>query len=163
MAGLIWLAVIAQGRLAYALSIQGAQPDFPLIVVSCGALLVGSSNGTWLGFWTGLLSAVSFPSAYGSLFVSRIAAGAFAGSIGRVLIRNNWIVPPLIVLAATLLAEMLTAVMAPGYAVHHLRHWAERLGGEMLYNTLLAWPVSLLLRRLHIEQEPENPFSRRLS
>ena len=52
---------------------------------------------------------------FGSLFVSRIAAGAFAGGFGRSLIRDNLIVPPLVVLAATLLAELISVLMAPAW------------------------------------------------
>lgn len=157
---LVWLAAVAQGRAAHALSIRGAQPDFPLIVLSCGALLLGSAPGTLLGFWAGLLTAVSLPMAYGSVFVSRIAAGVFAGGFGRNLIRDNWVVPPLVVLAATLLAELLTALMAPGFAVHHVRRWLWLLGGELLYNTLLALPVSLLLRLCRVGQTTPDPFGR---
>ena len=161
---LLWGAAVAQGRLAHAVSVGGAQPDFPLIVLSCGALLVGRAGGAWLGFWAGLLAAVSFPSAYGSLFVSRIAAGAFAGGVGRSLIRSHFLVPSLLTLAGTLLAELLTTFMSPGYAIHHPRHWAMQTGGELLYNSLLAFPIALLLRGLRVGQEPEDPrFSGRVS
>jgi len=157
---LVWLATVVQGRAAHAVSIHGAQPDFPLIVLSCGALLLGSVPGTLLGFWTGLLTAVSLPMAYGSLFVSRIAAGAFAGGFGRSLIRDNFIVPPLVVLAATLIAELMTAVMAPGFALHHIRRWLWLLGGELIYNTLLALPVSMLLRLCQVGRVDADPFGR---
>jgi len=163
VAGLLWLAAVGQGLLAHVVSIAGAQPNFPLVILSCGALLVGRTAGTWLGFWAGLLTAVSFPSAYGSQFVSRIAAGAFAGTVGRNLIRDNFIVAPLVTLASTLLAELLTVLMAPGYAVHHLHHWGMLFGGELLYNTLLAIPASFLLRRLRVGQAAEDSFGRRLS
>ncbi len=160
MAFLVWLAAIEQGRAAHALSIRGAQPDFPLIVLSCGALLLGSAPGALLGFWGGLLTAISLPMAYGSVFVSRIAAGAFAGGFGRSLIRDNFIVPPLVVLAATLLTELLTALMAPGFAVHHVRRWLWLLGGELIYNTLLALPISLLLRLCRVGSVTPDPFGR---
>ena len=160
VAGLVWLAAVFQGRAAHALSIHGAQPDFPLIVLACGALLLGSARGTLLGFWAGLLAAVSLPQTFGSLFVSRIAAGAFAGSFGRNLIRDNVIVPPLVVLAATLLAELISVLMAPGEAVHHVRRWLWQTGGELIYNTLLALPVSLILRLCHVGRVTADPFGR---
>ena len=160
---IIWLAAILQGRAAHALSIHGAQPDLPLVVLSCGSLLVGSARGAALGFWTGLLAASAFPQTYGSLFVSRILAGAFAGGFGRNLIRDNWIVPPLIVLATTGLAELIYVLMAPSLAVHHVRHWAELTGGEVLYNTAFALPVYLFLRLLQVGRQPEEDPFRRLS
>lgn len=159
---LLWLAAVGQGRLALAMSIGVAQPDLPLVVLSCGAVLVGRMGGTWLGSWAGLLTAISFPPAYGSLFFSRIVAGTFAGVIGRSLTRNNLLVPLLVTLASTLIAELLTALTAPSYAVHHLRHWGLQLGGKLLYNSLLALPVSLLLRVLRVGAVEENTFGNRL-
>jgi len=156
----VWLAAILQGRAAHALSIHGAQPDLPLVALSCGSLLVGSARGAALGFWTGLLAASAFPQTYGSLFVSRILAGAFAGGFGRNLIRDNLVVPPLVVLAATVLGELLYVLMAPGLAVHHVRRWAEQTGGEVVYNALLALPVYLFLRLLQVGRQHEDPIGR---
>ena len=76
------------------------------------------------------------------------------------MIRDNLIVPPLVVLAATVLAEFLYVLMAPGLAVHHVRRWAGLVGGEVLYNTLLALPVYLLLRLLQVGRQREDPFGR---
>ena len=157
---LVWLAAVGQGRLAHAMSVGGAQPDLPLVILACGAVLVGRIGGIWLGFWAGLLSAISFPPAYGSLFFSRIAAGAFSGFLGRSLTRDNLLVPLLVTFASTLLAELLTALLAPGYAVHHLRHWGFLLGGTLLYNSLLAIPTSLLLRWLRVGVIAESPFGK---
>ena len=160
VAELLWLATVGQGRLAHVVSIAGAQPDFPLVVLSCGTLLVGRAAGIWLGFWGGMLTAVSSPLAYGSLFVSRIAAGTFAGALGQNLIRGNVFVSPLVTLACTGLAELLTTLLAPGYAVHHLRHWGIQFGGELIYNSLLAIPVSLLLRGLRVGEIAQDSFGR---
>lgn len=163
LAALLWLAVVCQGSLAHTINIRGVQPDFPLVVLSCGSILVGGVGGTWLGFWAGLLAAVSFPQAYGSLFFSRIAAGAFAGSVGQNLIRDNILVPSLVTIASTLLAEMLTALLAPGYVFHHLRHWVSLTCGELCYNALLAIPVFLFLRGIRVGQVTEDYFGRPLS
>ncbi len=158
---LIWLAAAAQGRAAHALSIHGAQPDLRLVVLACGALLLGP-RGTLLGFWTGLLTAAASTDLYGSLFLGRLLAGALAGGLGRSLIGGNFLVPPLVTLAATLLAEAVTVLLAPSLALHHLRHWAWLAGGGALYNMVLALPVSLLLRRLGVGRLREDPFGRRL-
>lgn len=160
VAALIWVAAVSQGRAAHALSLFGAQPDLPLIALACGSLSLGSARGALLGFWAGLLAAAALPMTYGSVFLSRIAAGAFAGGVGRSLIRDNLVVPPLVVLAATLMAEGLGVLIAPGAAVHDVRHWLRLLGGEMVYNALLALPVSLLLRLLRIGQVAADPFGR---
>ena len=159
---LLWIAAILQGRVAHAISIRGAQPDFPLVVLSGSAILVGSVRGSLLGFWAGLLAAVSFPASYGSLFAGRICAGALAGSLGSSLIRSNLLVPPLVTLAATLLAEVLCLLMAPGPALHHPRRWLIQTGSELLYNAALATPIYLLLRLCRVGQLREDPFGQRL-
>ncbi len=158
---LIWLAAVLQGRVAHAVSIRGAQPDLPLVVLSSSAILVGSMRGSLLGFWAGLLAAVSLPATYGSVFASRIVAGAFAGSLGSSLIRSNLLVPPLVTLAANLAAEIVSALIDPGRALHHSHWWLIQTGGEILYNTALALPVYLLLRFCRIGQLRDDPFGQR--
>lgn len=159
-AGLVWLAAALQGRAAHALGVHGAQPDLRLVALACAALLLGGARGAWLGFWAGLLTACAAPGLFGSLFLSRLLAGAFAGGLGRSLIRGNFLVPPLVVLAATLLAEGVSVVLAPGLALHHVRRWLWAAGGGAVYNALLALPVSLLLQGLRIGRLREDPFGR---
>lgn len=158
---LLWLAAVLQGRVAHAVAFRGAQPDFPLVLLSSSALLLGSLRGSILGFWAGLLAAASFPAAYGSVFASRIVAGAFAGSLGSSLIRANLLVPPLVTLAATVLAESACTLIAPSFALHHSRRWLLGTGGEVLYNTVLALPVYLGLRLCRIGQLQDDPFGQR--
>lgn len=162
VAFLLWIAAIFQGRVAHAISIHGAQPDLPLVVLTGSAILVGSMRGSLLGFWAGFLAAVSMPAAYGSLFASRIVAGSFAGSFGSSLIRANLFVPPLVTLAANILAEFVSTLIAPDPALHHSRRWLLQTGSEVLYNTVLALPVYLLLRLCHIGQLRDDPFGQRL-
>ncbi len=159
---LLWLAAVLQGRVAHAVAFRGAQPDLPLVVLSSSALLVGSLRGSILGFWAGLLAASSFPVAYGSVFAGRIVAGAFAGSLGSNLIRANLLVPPLVTLAASLLAEGVSTLIAPNPALHHLRRWGVQTGEEVLYNTGLALPVYFALRLCRIGQIRDDPFGQRL-
>lgn len=157
---LIWIAAILQGRAAHALALGRAQPDLPLVALACGAQLLGSAWGIRLGFWAGLLAAAASPQAYGSVFLARIAAGAFAGGIGRSLIRDNLFVPPLVALTTTILAEAISLLMAPGPALHHARHWFGLAGGGVLYNALLALPASLLLRLLGVGRQREDSMGR---
>ena len=156
----VWLACVLQGRVAHSISLGIAEPNFPLVALTCSALLLGSRAGIGLGFLAGLLTASSFPATFGSLFASRIVAGAFAGGLQRSLIRDNVLVPPLVTLAATLIAEVISFVMAPGLSIHHLRHWALSLGGEALYNAALALPLHFLMRLLQIGRLPVDPYAR---
>ena len=161
VAVLIWIAAILQGRVAHAIAFRGAQPDLPLVVLSGSAILFGSVRGSVLGFWTGLLAAVSMPGLYGSLFASRIAAGAIGGSLGSSLIGSNFLVPPLVALVTTLLAEVVATLIAPGPALHHSHRWLIQTGGEIGYNTALALPIFLLLRLCRIGHLRDDPFGQR--
>lgn len=152
----VFLAAVLQGRGAHALRIGIAQPDFVLVVLGCGATLIGGGRGTGLGFWAGLLSAALNPGALGSALASRTLAGALAGWFQSFVIRDSLLVPPLVVLATTLVTEVSFVLMTP---THHLRLWAAQVGGETLYNMAFALPVYFTLRRLHIGRAREDPFA----
>lgn len=153
---LLCLAAVLQGRGAHALRIGQAQPDFPLVTLGCAATLLGGARGIGLGFWAGLLTASLNPGTFGTYLASRTLAGAFAGWLQGFVIRDSLIVPPLVLFAVTLVAEATSVLMAP---THNLRLWALQVGGETLYNMLLALPVYALLRRLGIGRQREDPFA----
>ncbi len=155
LAFLLLMAGVAQGRLAHSLSMHGAQPDFILVTLACGATLVGGAGGVGLGLWAGLLTAALVPQTLGTFLVSRLAGGAFAGWLAGLVIQRSLIVPPLTALATTAVTELVYVLMAPA---HHLRAWAIAVGGEALCNMLWAVPIFLLLRRLGIGHKPDDPF-----
>ena len=152
----IGLAAALQGRGAHALRLSHAQPDFPLVTLGCAATLLGGARGVGLGFWAGLLTASLNPGTFGTYLASRTLAGAFAGWLHGSVIRDSVVVPPLVLLATTLVAEAIAVLMSP---THHLRLWAAQVGGETLYNMLLALPVYFLLRRLGVGRQREDPFA----
>ena len=155
---LIMLAAVLQGRAAHAIALHHAEPDFVLLVLACGATLVGGTRGPLLGLWAGLLTAALIPGTLGSFLASRTLAGAFAGWLHGAVIRDSLLVPPLIAFSTTAVAEFSYVLMAP---THHLHTWFFARSGECLYNTVLALPVYFLMRRLHIGREQEDPFALR--
>lgn len=157
VAAALLVAAVSQGRLSHTLAWHGAQPDFVLTTLACGAILAGGARGAWLGFWAGLLTAALASQTPGSFLVSRTLAGALAGWLQGSVIQRSPVVPPLAALATTLAAEAVYGLMAPP---HHLRAWAGAVGGETVYNTILAFPLYALLRRLGVGQAPDDPFAR---
>jgi rod shape-determining protein MreD len=155
---LLVVAAVLQGRLAHAVMIMGAQPDFPLVLLGCAALLIGGDGAIWLAFWTGLLQAAMAAQYVGSYLTSRVLAGAFASSLQRDLIRDSIVVPPLVVLAVTVITEFIFAAMVPHAWLHHLRPWLRGEIGGTVYNTVLSYPCFLLLRRCGIGYRREDPF-----
>ena len=155
----ILLAHVLQGRVAHAIEFRGAHPDLPLIVLACGASLLGGSRGTMMGLWSGLLTGAIAIGDYGSCLASRTIAGAFAGNLQRSMLRDSIVVPPLIVLSTTVVAEFIYAVMAPHSWLHHLHLWLRQTGGEIAYNMILSYPIYFLLRLIRIGHKVEDPFA----
>lgn len=151
-------AAVAQGRIAHSLAVFGAQPDFVLVTLACGATLLGGASGIGLGLWAGLLTAALVPQTLGTFLASRLAGGAFAGWLAGSVIQRSVIVPPLAALATTLVTELMYVLMAP---THHLRAWAVAVGGEAVCNMLWSIPIFLLLRRVGIGRTPDDPFGQR--
>ncbi len=152
---LLLLAGVFQGRFAHSIAVHGAQPDFVLVVLACGATLIGGASGIGLGLWAGLLTAALVPHTVGSFLTSRMAGGAFAGWLAGSVIQRSLVVPPLTALATTGVTELIYVLMAP---THHLRTWAFAVGGEAVCNMLWAVPIFLLLRKLGIGHKPDDPF-----
>jgi len=154
------LATVFQGTAAHAIAIKHAEPDFPLIVLACGANLIGGNYAIGLAVWTGLLEASMVAQFVGTYLASRTLAGAFAGSLKQSVIRDSVIVPPLIVFFTTLLAHLIYAAMNPHSWLGHTHTWVRIVGGQLLYNTALSYPVYYLLRRCNIGLPKDNPFGR---
>jgi rod shape-determining protein MreD len=155
----IWLAVlfmlvaaVFQGRVAHAIHIRAAQPDFVLIVLTCSAILLGDTPGIVLGVWGGFLTAIMLPSYFGSYLASRTIAGAFAGTLQRFMIRDSLLVPSLAVMATTFIAQIIFLLMVP----HHPRIQVHFDSGELLYNAVLAFPIYFGLRKVLAGKESED-------
>jgi hypothetical protein len=142
------------------MAIRSAQPDLPLIVLTCGATLVGGAYAPCLGLFAGYLCVALTPTiSFGSYLVSRTVAGAAAGGLTRSVIRDSVWTPPIVVTLGTAVAEIVFALMAPSAWLHHFRRYLMTAGGEVVYNAALSYPVYVLLRRLGIGFRPEDPYA----
>jgi rod shape-determining protein MreD len=153
-------ATVLQGIVAHAIMIKGAEPDFTLIVLACGATLIGGNYSVALAVWAGLLDASMLAQYIGSYLASRTLAGAFAGGLKSSVIRDSLVVPPLIVFLTTAVAHLIFAAMVPHAWLHRAHQWSHEVLGQIIYNTILSYPVYFLLRRCHVGQPKENPFGR---
>jgi LytS/YehU family sensor histidine kinase len=155
--GLILLAAIIQAGFGNDVSIMRAKPDLILVVAACGGVLTGPVRATISGLWAGILTAALSPVNYGSILVSRTAMGILAGWIHNHVIRDSIVVPPLVVLGGTLTTEVIYFLMAP---THNIHAWVRILGGEVIYNVALSFPVYFGLRALGMGPEEVSPFER---
>jgi rod shape-determining protein MreD len=144
----VFLAALAQMDFAYAIRIHGAQPDFILLTLILAAMFCDANRAAALGFWGGLLTAsiVAPPhSGFGGLIVSRTLIGFGIGWLEERIFRDNPLLACAFAAIGSALAEALFFLFAPQ---HNIAHWARALLLTTLYNTLLALPLYLLLRRI---------------
>jgi|GEM_PF-781113 len=157
----IIVAAIAQGRGAHAISVRLAEPDFLLVTLACGAMLIGGYWGIILGFVAGYLT-IALSSdpflPFGTVLASRTIAGAFASGLQRSVIRDSVWVPPLVVFLTTLVSDCVYAAMAPRTWLHHPHDWFAPQGGQIIFNTVLSYPLYLVLRRFGVGSHKEDPF-----
>ena len=148
MALALFLATLAQGVYADAMTIRGAHPDFLVATAILCAMFCDANEGAGIGFFAGLLHAcLATPpqGGFGSLIVSRTLVGFGVGWMEERIFRDTPLLALALVPLGTLLAEGLFYLFAPQA---HPLHWARLVGLTAIYNTVLAWPLYLLLHRL---------------
>jgi hypothetical protein len=145
----ILCATLLQMDLAYAIRIGRAQPDFIILFIILTSMFCDANGGAALGFWGGLLTAtVAAPphSGFGGLIVSRTLIGFAIGWLEERIFRDHPLLALALVAAGTALAEGLFFLFDPQ---HDVTRWARvALLLPMFYNTALALPFYLLVRRL---------------
>lgn len=144
---LLVAAAVLQSTLAPRVFVLGGQPDFVFTVIIAGALLADAGLGALFGLAGGLLTAALVGETVGTFLVSRTLAGFVAGAVGARLFRGNIFVVIAGVVLASLVAEGVYVLSAPGVAARPAGGLQAALIGT-LWNALLALPVSALLRRL---------------
>ena len=144
----IFLAALAQSVWADAMQIRGARPDFLTAAAILGALSCDANGGAALGFAAGLIHAsLAAPpnGGFGGLIVSRTLIAAAVGWLDERVFRDNALIAVALVAVGTALAEALFFIFAPQ---PHVLHWARAALSTTIYNTVLAFPLYLLIRWL---------------
>ena len=143
----LFLAALVQSLWASSLRIGSAQPDFLLIVAIIGSLFCDANGAAALGLFAGLLlAALAAPphAGFGSLIVSRTLVCFGVGWLEERIFRDNALIALAIVASGTALTGILFFLFDPQ---PNVLHWARTLLQSTLYNTLLALPLYLLMRR----------------
>ncbi len=142
----IFCAAVLQAALAWRMAWHGARPDLTLVVSLIAACFLEPNSAASCGFLGGLLSAcIAAPpaGAFGSIVVSRTLVVALVGWLEHRMFRDSGAMAVLVALVGTLGAETFFYLFAPQ---HNIGHWLRNLGGEAVYNTLLAYPLYRLIR-----------------
>jgi rod shape-determining protein MreD len=144
----VFIAAIAQAAWGGGIRFYGAQPDLLTAVAIVCALFCDANGGAGVGFVAGLLLAsLAGPpqGGFGSLIVSRTLVGFAVGWLEERIERDNPFLAVAFVFVGTLLAESLFFLFAPQ---RHISHWARSLALTTLYNTILAYPLYVVVRRI---------------
>jgi cell shape-determining protein MreD len=149
----LFVAALAQSLYADAMRIGAAHPDLLLLVALVGSLFCDVNGSAALGFIGGLLYAAKAApphGGFGSLIVSRTLVCAGVGWLEERVFRDNPFFAIVLTGVGTALAGVLFALFAPQAAApqHNVLLWARNLSLTTLYNTVLALPCYLLLRKL---------------
>lgn len=123
----------------------GGQPDFLLALTLTAALLSDASTGAIIGVVAGLLSGSLSSHAVGTFMASRTLAGFVAGGFTARLYGANLGVTLLGVFVGSVAAEIIFGLAAPRLT---FMHWVQSTLIGAVMNSLIALPLSLLLRRL---------------
>jgi rod shape-determining protein MreD len=141
-------AVLLQTAVSPNLRLLGANPDFALIAVVCVALVEGAETGAVFGFLTGMLTAIALMEPFGLSAFVFVLIGYFAGRYAETADVPAGLAPIVTVFGATLVANVLFAVaqflLAREVPLGYF--FGRVLFPSLIFNTLLAGPLYLLLR-----------------
>ncbi len=141
----LWLAGALQESLAPRMAVSGATPDFPLIALSCLALLGERRAGTVAGFVAGLLRGVLAGANLAAYAISRTLLGFALGWVRFAGLVPNALVAGLAAFAGTLVTGLM--VMLVSHRGPVLPFLAGTLFAAMI-DAALAMPLYACLGRL---------------
>lgn len=141
----LWIAGTLQESLAPHLAVARSEPDFPLVVLACLALLGERREGMVAGFAAGLLRGVLAGANLAAYAVSRTILGFALGWVRLAGLVPNALVAGLAAFGGTVAAGLM--VMLVSHRGPVLPFLAGTLFSAMI-DGALAMPLYALLRRL---------------
>lgn len=139
------LAVALQTTWLARLRPFGAHLDLPLMTVVCVALLLGWETGATYGTFAGILTGFFVGDNIGSFALSRLIAGGVMGLFDKRFSRDNPFTPPLCMIGAIILSNLVMLVMAP--TDFPLAWWAHHTLAALPAHAILIWPLHWLINR----------------
>lgn len=144
---LLFAAVCLQSAFADALRMRGTTPDLPLVAAIIASMRCDANRAAVLGFAIGLFhAALAAPVAggYTALIVSRLCVCFGVGWLEERIFRDSLALAIGLVALGSLLSEVLFFVIAPQA---NIPQWFRQTVYETLYNTLLAAPAYIIIRK----------------
>ncbi|MBP2649621.1 MAG: rod shape-determining protein MreD [Firmicutes bacterium] len=143
------LALIIQATLLPLVAIKGVQPDLLLIVVVSWGLLAGKEQGIGLGFFAGLIQDLASGAVFGMNVLSKMATGYASGMLERQVFKENYWLPVMGVLTATLFNNTVIFVVLflLGYSIG-ITELITNIVYPVAYNMVFALPVHFFVLRI---------------
>jgi rod shape-determining protein MreD len=113
-------------------------------------LVLGPTEGAWVGFATGLVADLSLPTSFGLSALVLTLTGFAVGSIVAALIEGPWWVVPLVGAFGTAIGELLHVAVATitgqDLVLHQATALIDVVAVASAANAVLAIPVAVGLR-----------------
>lgn len=161
---IILINFILQTTVFHLLEIQGIFPNTALILVTSYALLRGSREGAFVGGFTGFLMDISFSLMIGFYTLLYLAIGLLFGRIQKNYYRENYLLPIIFCIAATLLYQ--TTIYSAGFLFRgegNLFYYLLRiLLPETVYTAIATVPIYRFLFAVNEWLELKEKYKYRL-
>lgn len=164
VAVIILVNFILQTTILPYISIGGALPHTGLSIVVSFALLRGSMEGAITGFFTGLLLDVFFGMSLGYYALLFLLMGLVIGHSQKEFYRENYLLPVVFCLLATLAFESInfvTGLLSQG-EVHIMYFLLRMVLPEMVYTAVFTIPIYRVLFGINEWLELKEKYKYRL-
>lgn len=117
LALLTFAGLLIQGSLLAGLFPLAAKPDLVLTLAVLAGLVLGDRAGLYAGFVGGFAEDVLASGPLGLNAACKMLVGFAVGSLGKTVFKENAWVPPLVVLAASLVAGFVRMVLGSSFGL----------------------------------------------
>jgi rod shape-determining protein MreD len=152
LAGILFVALLAQTTLGDDLRFHHVAPDFLLLLSVCAGLTGGPARGMIVGFVAGLASdATLTDTPLGLSALTFLLAGGAVGALRSSVFRESRVLRPVLAFVGTVVGIVLFVAIGDLVGEHQLvaggRAWLIRVAlVEAVWNGALALPACWLLR-----------------
>ena len=119
---------------------NGIIPDLLLIIVLFSGLFEGSRSGLISGFILGMIQDLLLGGMLGVFTITKTLLGGVSGLLKNKVYKSNYIIPPLLVLASSIVQEFLILLLSKDllFRVNYLEAFESSIFPFSLYNAVLS-------------------------
>lgn len=138
--------LVLQSTLLQYIQIRGVLPNTAVILIVSYALLRGSTEGSILGLFSGLLQDIFFGTSIGYFALLGMITGYLAGRGNHNFYRENYLMPMMLCTMATFLYE--SAIYFTSFLFHGHLNFLYFFGRLILPETVYSGIVTILIYRI---------------